>query len=241
MKKNFMLFLIISVSIILISIILLVLNSFFLNSDLGNDSDGELIIYYDNEVYERIYNWYPTGNINKKSKAWVGYTSEFSELKDPQTNDKIHLYDNDPNNLFVIKNYKSWFYDEKVFHKKSDNLPKVYSEDAIIVLSVFTDENNYNKRKEITLQLKISSELKQFIKQIIVDPTYIDLESRETELAIINIYFNNYPAYNVLCGMDLSKSGNIILYLGNTNNYTGYYVVPKILSEQLKTLINENK
>lgn len=188
--------------------------------------DGNDVVYYNGAYYEHIINWYPTGKISKKDKAWFG-----------SIYDKIAIYENDSDAIFI--HHKTLLSDENYYHKKDDILPKQYSEDATIVFSVQIDENDFNKRKEVTLtDNKLASDFKVFIEKCINTPDEVIKETgRVSNESFIYIYFENYPAYNVLGSLRILDTGKVVMNTFNTNNVTGYFLLPDDISGQIKKLI----
>ncbi|MFQ8600608.1 MAG: hypothetical protein ACLSAP_08530 [Oscillospiraceae bacterium] len=76
---------------------------------------AEYIAYYNGEIYDKIVNWYPIGDVDQEDKAWVGQEGDLSKTESIEMNSKIVLYKNDPNSLFLT--YKSTFSEDATYHK----------------------------------------------------------------------------------------------------------------------------
>ena len=182
-----------------------------------NLPEGETI---DRSLYEYVgKDWILTGVPNRKAKG----------------SSSIYLYDNDTSAIFFANQPK---YDDRsattYYHRKDDILPKPYDETAKYVITLTNHE--IGDRSSITFKDDLADEFRLFIEKCIVDSKNIIELDKLPNMAWIDIYHKDYPAYNSFASFGI-VSGKLVMDTQNNFENHIYYELPDDLSDKIKELI----
>lgn len=175
-----------------------------------NSQDIEIFAYYNDHLYKEADDWHILGKITEKVSPWVGYVEKIPSLGSVKDNDKIMLHENDPDNLFI--SYDSVIDQVHVLRKNIAPLPKVYSSEVEKMVLSDGDTNS-----AVTLEGDVLLAFCAFLKQFY---TGTDLKNNipqekkpdDRHSMNISVYFKGYPAYLAYGEINITVSGNIVLF-----------------------------
>ncbi|MFQ8600609.1 MAG: hypothetical protein ACLSAP_08535 [Oscillospiraceae bacterium] len=120
---------------------------------------------------------------------------------------------------------------------KDDILPKPYTNLSEIVLEI--KGNN-----TVVIQGDLVNEFEEFFKECLLDFNSLTKESpRQAEIASINLYFREYPAYYCFGDIGISKSGKACLLsydIPGVSSSAEYITFPDDISEYLLEHMSES-